>query len=86
MKNLHLIEVKYLSATNTKGSRVKLTSHRFHVSKIIIYNYSFNSIADIAIDYLKKQGHLIIGKGELIDGNYMLICKADKDSQFLELT
>ena len=64
MENVHLIEVKYLGATNTQGSRVKITSKRFNQSKTIPYNHSFDSIADIAANFLKSKGFKIIGKAE----------------------
>ena len=85
IKNLHLIEVKYLPATNFRGSRVKLTSHRFNKSKTIAYNYSFNSIQEIAIDYLKKQGQPIIGKCEGLKNSDYIICGAIKNGGFITI-
>jgi hypothetical protein len=64
MKNYHIIEVKYLGATNTKGSRVKLYSARFNQTKIISYNYSLNNIGDMAIEWLKSREYTVIGSGE----------------------
>lgn len=64
MKNYHLIKVKYLGATNTMGSRVKLTSERFNQSKTIPFDYTLNNINDMAAKYLKKTGHKIAGQVE----------------------
>jgi hypothetical protein len=55
MKNFHLIEVKYLGATNNKGSRVKLTSLRFPNDSITTsLNYKNNSIKDDAIELFNE--------------------------------
>lgn len=64
MEKLHALQVTFLGATNTKGSRVKIKSERFNKSKIISYNYEFNNIYDIAKDYLEKNGFEIIGLSE----------------------
>jgi len=80
MENFHLITVKYLPATNTRGSRVKLTSTRFEQSVIIGYDHAKNNIEDIAVDYLKQNGHVIAGKA---DG--AVICEEDKDHCFKPL-
>lgn len=80
-KNFHLIEARYLGATNTRGSRIKLVSSRFEQSKTIPYNYSFNNARDIAIDYLKQNGHNVVGSGE-VNGNYVIVCDADENHSF----
>lgn len=53
-KRVHLIEVKYLGATNTRGSRVKVSSLRFNDSVTIPYDYSYNNIAEIFEAWLKE--------------------------------
>lgn len=64
MKNLHALQITYLGATNTKGSRVKINSYRFNKNVIISYNYEFNNIYEIAKDYLEKNGFEIVGLSE----------------------
>ncbi len=54
MQRVHLIEVKYLSPTNSKGSSIKITSLRFKDSTIISYNYNFNNISEIFESWLKE--------------------------------
>jgi hypothetical protein len=54
---VHLIEVKKLGATNTKGSRVKFTSLRFGDSVTISYDYAKNSIDEMFIDWLKSKNN-----------------------------
>lgn len=64
MKSYHLIEVKYLGATNTKGSRIKITSLRFPNDSITTsLNYRSNSIKDDAIELLNDFGFKIDGYG-----------------------
>ena len=83
IKNLHLIKVKYHGATDFKGSRVSLTSCRFKTKVTLQYNYKFNNITDVAIDYLKKQGQPIIGKAEG-DKEDFIIC-GSVDNNFINL-
>ena len=73
MKNLHIIKVKYLGATNTQGARVKLISERLKESKTISYNYSLNSITEMAKEYLEGQGQVIIGQGEGEKHDYIIL-------------
>ena len=54
MNHLHLIKVKFLGATNTKGERVKITSTRHNQSKVISYDYQFNNALEVAKDYLEN--------------------------------
>jgi len=54
IKKVHLIEIKYLGATNTKGSRVKFTSLRFKDSVTISYDYKYNQINDMFEAWLKE--------------------------------
>ena len=54
MNHLHLIKVKFLGATNTKGERVKITSTRHNNSKIISYDYKFDNALEVAKDYLEN--------------------------------
>lgn len=58
MKNLQAIQVKILSATNTKGTRVKLSNG--YSQKILPFDYRFNSDVDMAIDYLLQRGIEIV--------------------------
>jgi hypothetical protein len=73
LKNYHLITVKYLPATNTRGSRVRLYSTRFNRSVIIPYNYSLNSITEMAAEYLTKNGHKIAGQAEGKKEDYLIL-------------
>ena len=54
MKHLHLIKVKYLSATNHRGARVRITSTRHDKSKVIPFDYRFDNAIEVAKDYLEN--------------------------------
>ena len=71
MKNYHIITVKRLGATNTKGARVKITSERFGDTIILPRNYEFDTVKDLAVDKLKDT-HDIVGSGETKD-SYVLV-------------
>lgn len=62
LKNYRAFIVKYLSPTNSRGARVKINDPRFEASKIISYNYEFNSAADTALEYLNSIGIEIAGQ------------------------
>ena len=70
--NFHVLKVYYLGATNTLGSRVRIVSERFKISKTIPYNYVYNSSLDIALDYLSKNGFNIIGNAEGRNCSYII--------------
>jgi hypothetical protein len=72
LSNFHCLEITYLSATNSKGSRVKIYSPRFEQSVIVSYNYEFSTVCDIAQDYLEKLGFEFIGKAESKFGYYLI--------------
>jgi len=55
-KNLRGFYITFLGATNTRGARVKIKDLRFNKSLIISYDYSYNSIKEIAFNYLKAKG------------------------------
>jgi hypothetical protein len=64
LKNYQLINVKYLGATNFRGSRVKLSDPRMKTSKIIPFDYQLNRIEEMAQKYLTSIGFVVIGQCE----------------------
>lgn len=70
--NLHVLIVKFLGATNSRGARVKITSERFEDSITISYDYSLNGTLDIATNYLTNKGFTIIGQAEGKDHYYII--------------
>lgn len=79
MKNYQVIKVQYLGPTNARGSRVKLTDYRFNKSKTIPYSYEHNNTRDIAIDWLTREGHKVVGQAEVSD-HYLLMLDAQEGS------
>lgn len=67
MQNLNTIEVKFMSPTNYRGARVKMTSYRFKTSVTIDYDYSMSNTYDMAQKWLESKGfvcdYMSEGKG-----------------------
>lgn len=74
LSNYRIFEIKYLAASYTSGTRVKIIDHRFKETKTIPYNYTFNSIWEVAQDYLRSIGIKIEGLGEFKD-SYIMFTK-----------
>ena len=74
MKHFHLIEAKYLGPTNSRGSKVKLTSLRFPGdSYTVSWDYNFSNLLDVSVDALNNIGVKISGYGyDEKKGTYIL--------------
>ena len=72
MKNFHIFNIKYLGPTNFLGSRVSIYSPRFKERVIIDYDYSLNSIQEMAKAFLESKGFNILGCGEGKDKMYLI--------------
>ena len=84
-KNLHGIRVKYLPATNSRGSRFKMISLRFGDSVTVAYNYSLNNVLDMASEWLTERNQIIAGQCEdSLGGAGYLMLKA-KENGFTPL-
>ncbi len=79
MKNYNIIKIKYLPATNTRGSRVQLINERLQEKKTIPYNHIYNNAQDIAQNYLVQKGFHVIGQ----DVNYIIL--APQNDTFLSI-
>lgn len=51
--DVHLIELRYLGATNTKGSRVQIKSLRFGDKVTIPYDRAKNTLTEMFMDWNK---------------------------------
>ena len=60
----HLLTVKYVGPTNTRGSRVKISSDRFEDSQTIQYDHSFNGSTAQGLAWSKAHGFNVIGTAE----------------------
>lgn len=61
MKNLQMIEIKYLASTNTKGARIKLIDTRFKCSITLARDYSVECYQQ-AERFLTDRGFNIVAK------------------------
>ncbi len=67
--HLHLIRVDYVGPTNTRGSRLKLTSLRFPKNTYQTgFDSVYNSTLDQADDVLKGMGYTVVSHGEVPRG------------------
>ena len=80
MTSVHLIEVKAVGASNTKGTRVKITSLRFGDSLTVPYDYDFNTIKDLAESVLKKIGFKCVAYGYNEKNGTYVICSTTFES------
>jgi hypothetical protein len=78
MTSFYLIEAKSLSATNTRGSRIKLSFLHYPDDNVTIsFNYAYNTIKDQVAEFLKMAGIRVKGYG--VDnkkrGVYIFVCE-----------
>ena len=73
MKNLQMLEIKYLGATNTKGARIKIIDTRFKASITLSRDYE-GDMEDQALKYLISRGFNIVAKchNEITGALYLL--------------
>jgi len=65
MKNKRMFVIKYLSATNHKGTRFRITDTRHKGnSKIYSWNYKYNGLLDQATKILNDKGINVDGYSE----------------------
>jgi len=67
VKNMRAIRVKYLAATNNKGSCIKLTEQLYQTTDTVTlsYDYAIGNGTEQAIQYLQNKGINIIGKSDV---------------------
>ena len=53
--NLRTFEVRYVGATNSRGARVQITDLLRNEKRIIAYDYKFNNVMDMAIEFLQNE-------------------------------
>lgn len=71
MKNTRIFKLKYIGASNTKGSRVSIHDLRFGKRRMIPYNHEFNNIGQIAQAYLWTRGITCDIEAETPDGHIL---------------
>ena len=63
MENSRIIEVYFLSQTETKPNRIVLKESRLNLTDRVVLSSNSLSIAEQAINYLKKIGVNVTSKG-----------------------
>tara|TARA_R110002110_G_scaffold385639_2_gene597271 strand:+ start:476 stop:748 length:273 start_codon:yes stop_codon:yes gene_type:complete len=77
--NQRILTCKYLGATSTKSSRVKITDKRFKKSVTIPFDQLYNSTCEVAVAYLLERGWQVSGTNE--DLGVIIMSKWDADKQ-----
>jgi hypothetical protein len=73
-KHAHLIEARYVNPTDTRGSRVRLFSHRFERDSVTEgYNPSYSNTYDQAQAMLEALGYTIECQGEARHGYFFVV-------------
>ena len=67
VQNMRTIRVKYLPATNNRGSRIKLTEQMYQTADCVTlsYDYAIGNGTEQAILYLQSKGVNLVGKSDL---------------------
>ena len=78
IQNLRIIKVSYLGATNTRGSRIKISETKRYnddktESKIFGYNYAIGNVEAQALEILQRNGFNVVCRAFDVDG-YILLC------------
>ena len=77
--NQRILTCKYLGPTSTKCSRVKITDKRFKKSVTIPFGHTYNTVCEVAVDYLLERGWKVSGVNE--DLGVIIMSEWDSDKQ-----
>jgi len=72
-EHLLAVIVKYIPASDTKGSRVKMTLPRDKKSKTIAFDHEYNTSYQIAEAYLKGKGIEVKAEADMGEEHLLLI-------------
>ena len=86
MNTLHTqaIELKFLGATNTRGSRLKLKDMRFNTSVTLNYDYEVGNVITQATQYLESKGYIVVCYSSNHNDTYFIMCDSI-DNSFIKL-
>ena len=73
MKHYRTLKAKYLSPTNHKGSRIKITDEYFGQSIILPYSYEFGNTEEQVYYFLIENNFNVIGYGTC-NKDYIFMC------------
>jgi len=69
--NIHVLHAKIIPASQSFPIRIKLVSHRFKHGLYLYFNDEHSLVwTNIVIDFLRKEGHNVLGSGEGLNGFY----------------
>jgi len=82
--NKRMIQVKYLGATNHRGSRIQLTENRYNTTdrKTLSFDYGIGDGVEQAILYLTDKGIAIESKGQFGGLTYIVSPSWADDKEF----
>ena len=88
IQNLRQIKVKYLGATNNRGSRVCIYEPKRYQTEstkrvYLPYCYRLGNIQEQALEYLIEKGFNVVSRGSEVE-NYIFFCD-NWGEDFLEL-
>lgn len=77
LPNYRVFKISFLGATNTRGSRIKITeTQRYNDQKtksvIIAYDYNVGDVQEQAYKFLTKKGFNIVSRGSEINNYYLM--------------
>lgn len=64
LPNYRVFEVKFYGPTDTRGSRIKITDHRFEKSRFFSYRHDVSGSIDNGYLRLYELGINVVGQGE----------------------
>jgi hypothetical protein len=71
-ENFHVLKIKYIGQTGTRGARVSIKSERFKQVKLIEFNSGHQDTIDNAVAWLESHGFKITGHAEASSGFYLI--------------
>ena len=80
MKHTQPITVKYVSPTNTRGSRISLKDERFNTKITLSYDYEIGNVMTQAMKYLESNGYEIVCYGSNANNTYTIMCDSIDNS------
>lgn len=80
-----LVLVRFLGPTNTLGSRIRMTLPQLGKSRTIAYDYSLNSAADGAAEWLKARDIIPTGRACVSKGIDALVIESCDISRLFTL-
>jgi len=85
MKHCRILKAKYLSPTDQKGSRIKITDDYFKESITLPYSYKFGNTKEQVNAFLTENKFNVIGYGTC-NKEYIFMCDNYWDDDEIKLS